>query len=299
MNELTNFIEFNSDVTNDNIKKDNGTKFMSKRIEKWTLIGDQIKQWEESTPTILSNSNWTVIRIDGHRFSTYTKVFNKPIDDDLAYAMIETTKDLCKTFSAIGYTQSDEITLLIKPTNIDPKTEERYPMMFSGRKQKLETLTAGFASARFNYHISDRIGFLDMNRTERKRDRMVSGTAYFDSRAISLNELNDVIKIFQWRHTFDCFRNGISSLFHYLFSFKKTVGINLSNQIKMIIEKEPNYLEKYPHHLFYGTFIKKEFYKIKEINRRTNNVNESIRSRYATVSLHIVDNWKNFLELYE
>jgi tRNA(His) 5'-end guanylyltransferase len=55
-------------------------------------------------------------RIDGHKFSTFTRGFTKPFDTRIHDAMVATTVDLVDQFGcATGYTFSDEITLVFTP----------------------------------------------------------------------------------------------------------------------------------------------------------------------------------------
>lgn len=52
-------------------------------------------------------------RLDGKAFHTFCSVLRKPYDDRLFMAMAETTKILVReTGARLGYTQSDEISLL-------------------------------------------------------------------------------------------------------------------------------------------------------------------------------------------
>lgn len=55
-----------------------------------------------------------IVRLDGCHFHTFTKRCNKPFDRDIIHLMDETTKFLMEeTNACIGYTQSDEISLLL------------------------------------------------------------------------------------------------------------------------------------------------------------------------------------------
>lgn len=96
---------------------------MSKSNDKTTL-GDRLKGYEEDFEKYIDYNNHIIVRIDGHKFSKFTKGFEKPFDNILSKSMIETTKDLCEEFNAVtGYTQSDEITLVI-PKNYITKEKK-------------------------------------------------------------------------------------------------------------------------------------------------------------------------------
>lgn len=246
-------------------------------------LGTKVKTWEDNTPEILPNQNWTIIRIDGHCFHTFTKGFDRPCDKDLSDAMIATTKDLCKMFNAVtGYTQSDEITLLILPTEKD-LNGEHFPMIFNGRKQKLVSLTASYASARFNYYLSLQSNHIN-DKGSIKYKKMNSGEAYFDSRAITLNDIKQVVDVFYWRCNFDCYRNGISALTQTIFSHKQLFRKNTTEKLNMLKEKNID-INSFPPHLLFGTFIKKQTVKQLIVNQKTNQEEECLRNHYVHVSL--------------
>lgn len=244
--------------------------------------GDVVKEWETKTPNQLPSNQWTVLRLDGHCFHTYTRPFNRPHDIDLCHAMVNTTVDLCKRFNAVtGYTQSDEITLLLLP-NI--KTKICQPLLFNGRKQKFESLSAGYASARFNHHMNN----LATNLEDKHSDKyltMTSGEAYFDSRAITVASSEDAIRIFKWRYEFDCFKNGISALAHYIFTPKELYKKSTRAQMCMLSSMNVDIFGDYPASLFYGTFVKKRLIQKMCQNHKTKALEPCIRTEYVKMSI--------------
>ena len=78
-------------------------------------LGDRMKRYESVSKTMLMHRNPTIIRIDGKAFHTFTRGFIRPFDDVLIKSMQETTKYLCENIQncVLGYTQSDEITLVL------------------------------------------------------------------------------------------------------------------------------------------------------------------------------------------
>jgi tRNA(His) guanylyltransferase len=259
--------------------------------------GDMVKLWELATPNQLPSNQWTVLRLDGHCFHTYTRPFDSPHDADLCKAMVQTTIDLCKEFHAItGYTQSDEITLAIPPNQEDPDTKERQPLIFAGRKQKLESLSAGLASARFNHHMQQLAGAIQ-DKQSRKYAMMTSGKAYFDSRAITVPQPEDVVRIFKWRYTFDCFKNGISALAHHVFSSKELFKKSTRMQMCMLSGAGVDIFGDYPASLFYGTFVKKRLVQKMCENHKTKMMEPCIRSEYAEMSIPSHPMPKNFSDL--
>lgn len=231
------------------------------------IIGNRIKILEqESEGELLSPNKPFVIRLDGHGFSKFTRQFQKPLDSGLKEAMINTAGDLLDEFSArIAFTESDEITLLFPPI---PNPEST--LIFKGRKQKLCSLTAGFASARFNYHLSQFV-------TDEKLASKI-GLAYFDARVFSVENEKEGVSAVRWRYEFDTFRNGVMGLAQTIFSSKQLHKKSLGEVMKMLKDKRVMLNEQDPH-LLYGTFIKKELFEHTGFDPKTQKKVKVMRSR--------------------
>ena len=81
-----------------------------------TTLGDRMKNnYENITRYYLTRRMPVIIRIDGKAFHTFTRGFKKPFDDVLVKTMQQTMKYLCENIQGcvIGYTQSDEISLVL------------------------------------------------------------------------------------------------------------------------------------------------------------------------------------------
>ena len=79
-------------------------------------LGIRMKTYYEQIPkTKLIRRTPVAIRIDGKAFHTFTRGFQKPFDEVLINSMQNTTKYLCEHIQGcvLGYTQSDEITLIL------------------------------------------------------------------------------------------------------------------------------------------------------------------------------------------
>ena len=79
-------------------------------------IGVRMKTYYEEIPkTKLMRRTPVAIRIDGKAFHTFTKGFIKPFDATFMTSMQTTMTHLCENIQGcvLGYTQSDEITLLL------------------------------------------------------------------------------------------------------------------------------------------------------------------------------------------
>ena len=100
-------------------------------------LGARMKnQYEYRTRTYLPRRTYTIIRLDGKAFHTFTKGFNRPYDEDLMDMMNYTAKDLCEQIQGVkfAYVQSDEITLLLtdfeKKNLIERKTKGKTYSVF-------------------------------------------------------------------------------------------------------------------------------------------------------------------------
>ncbi|MBF0420047.1 MAG: tRNA(His) guanylyltransferase Thg1 family protein [Magnetococcales bacterium] len=89
-------------------------------------------------------------RLDGKNFSKFTRGLAKPYDVRLSQLMVTVTTKLVEHFNArIGYTQSDEISLLW----YSDKIESQIP--HDGRRDKLNTDLATYCCNTFNRHLPD------------------------------------------------------------------------------------------------------------------------------------------------
>ena len=117
-------------------------------------LGDRLKEYEKRNETNISADEHLIIRIDGHKFSKFTRGLKKPFDDIFREVMAKTAEELHERFNAYSsYTQSDEITLFI-PTTQDKMQEQNRPHQFNGRTQKIASLASSYATVCFNKHFS-------------------------------------------------------------------------------------------------------------------------------------------------
>lgn len=192
-------------------------------------LGKRMKLYEQQTKNILLNRTPVIIRLDGKAFHTFTKGLEKPFDKDFCNIMQQTMLYLCKNIQncVIGYTQSDEITLVL--INYDKKNKESW---FANEVQKITSISASMATLKFNEILST---FKD---TEKWKDKQFKAT--FDSRVFNVPK-EEVCNNLIWRQQ-DATRNSINSLAQSLFSFKELQGIKSNDlQNKMLIEKDINW----------------------------------------------------------
>jgi tRNA(His) 5'-end guanylyltransferase len=148
-----------------------------------------------------------IIRLDGSNFSKWTKGLEKPFDLDFIKLMEETTKYLVdETNAVVGYTQSDEITLVLFENT--RKTE----IYYNGKKQKiLSKLTAKCCNF--------------FNKQRKEYDSLaVKIDAIFDCRIYQVPSLQDACDQLLWREL-DAIRNSILSLGQSRFSHKQLMNV--------------------------------------------------------------------------
>ncbi len=125
---------------------------------------------------------WIVVRVDGRGFSKLTEArFTKPFDEQFRDHMLSAATTLVTDFGAIyGYTESDEISILLSPS-FD---------RFGRGLEKLVSISAGIASATFTAAA----GF----------------PAHFDSRVWIAASADEVVDYFSWRQS-DATRSALNN----------------------------------------------------------------------------------------
>lgn len=212
-------------------------------------LGDRMKQYESVNDNILVPKIPFIIRIDGKAFHTFTRGLDKPFDVILQTAMLNTTESLCKDIpgAVIGYTQSDEITIVCKYSD-----RIRSQAWYNGRIRKIETIAASKATKYFNKHFFDEISrfrndieFGLVNRDESTNidlhKKLVTYErklflAEFDARVFNVPEW-DCINNIIWRQQ-DAIRNSVEAVGHANFSTKELYKVNCENiKVKLLNEK--------------------------------------------------------------
>ncbi len=117
-------------------------------------LGDRMKNYENVTRIYLEPKKPIIVRIDGRAFHTYTKGFIKPFDDIMIASMEKTLQTLCEEVGGVlfGYTQSDEITLVLGDWQKD-NTQS----FFNGNILKIASVTASIATLAFNKAIIEEV----------------------------------------------------------------------------------------------------------------------------------------------
>ena len=202
-------------------------------------LGDWCKWLEKNfSPDISIPTLPIIIRLDGNNFHNWTRGLNRPFDEGLTELMIETTKFLVdETNAVIGYTQSDEITLILYSPHRDGY------LYHDGKKQKiLSKLTA------------KTVNFFNETRKELLPNH--NKVAVFDARVYQVPTLEDGVAQLLWREN-DATKNSISMLAQSLFSHKELQNLNGHQlQDKMMLEKGVNWNDL-PSKYKRGTYVRR------------------------------------------
>lgn len=238
-------------------------RLISKPVASMDPLGDEMKAFETaSCNSILDMSCPCIIRLDGHCFSKFTKGFQRPYDLRIHRSMVSTATDLLERFNAVtAYTESDEISLFFPPSS---GTSVSLP--FNGRVQKLVSVTAGYASARFNRHMMAETFELEEVALKARVDQC---SAHFDARAFTLPDAEHVTAYAQWRAAHDCQRNSISMLAQAHFSPSYLHQVSSKRMIQMLLDEAGVDWNNCPAFFKWGTFVKKEEYTKAAVNPKT------------------------------
>lgn len=254
-------------------------------------LGERMKsQYEHRTRYYLPRRTYTIIRLDGKAFHTYTKNLEKPFDAGFIDDMNETAKYLCENVQGckFGYVQSDEISLLL--TDFDTITTDSW---FDGNIQKIVSISSSLATAEFNQLRLMR--FTDKNSVPRfpcgnissvcnSEDILNFKLAVFDSRVFTIPDRTEVENYFIWRQQ-DAVRNSIQSLAQSKFSHKELEKKNTSQLQEMIFQKDGTNWDKLDCGLKRGRMVVKK----DELRTTDSNTGEKLYS-----SVWVVKSADNF-----
>jgi tRNA(His) guanylyltransferase len=175
-------------------------------------------------------------RIDGRSFSRFTRGMDRPFDERMTSAMIETTRYLVgQTHARIGYTQSDEISLVWQAET------ETSDIFFAGKVQKIVSVLASMAAAKLATVTPE--GF---------RDRL----PHFDARVFQLPSRSEAANAILWR-AMDARKNSISMVAQSRFSHTALFGKDQKAMLAMLKEVGVDFEEDYPERFKRGTFLRR------------------------------------------
>lgn len=233
-------------------------------------LGNRIKEnFENRTRYFVPRRTYTILRLDGKSFHTYTKGLIRPFDDglseDIDNAIIAMLSEI--QGALFVYTQSDEISVLL--TDFSTPTTSAW---FDGNIQKMSSVAASIMTAEFNKLRL--IGWMKGQRYQSTgMPRMYSSAidipiAYFDCRTFTIPDRVEVMNYFRWRQQ-DCIRNSVSMVAQSHFSPKKLHGKSQSDMHEMLHQKGINWATDFSDGNKNGRIIVKETYEVSltEINQ--------------------------------
>lgn len=188
------------------------------------------------------------IRLDGKCFSKFTSDLERPFDKRLTDLMVEVTKILVdESNSIVGYTQSDEISLIMYSETYKSQ------IYYNGRIQKLIGDLAALASVAFN-------NLLPKYLPEKKIEK-ISRLPRFDCRVWNVPNKEEAVNNLIWRQN-DCLKNSVSMSAQHYYSHNQLLNKNQSEMMDMLMEKGVNWND-YPNFFKRGTFVKRKIVKRK------------------------------------
>lgn len=201
-------------------------------------LGDRMKAYEaRETDRRFLPMLPVYARIDGRSFSRFTRNMERPYDEMMSQSMIQMTMDLiADTHARIGYTQSDEISLVWLNETYDGE------IFFGGKIMKMVSVLAALATAHFIRHVD-----APFNRD--------NGIPHFDCRAFQLPNKIEAANVFLWREL-DATKNAISMAARSKYSHREVDGKNSAEMQEMLFNAGINFND-YPPFFKRGTFVRR------------------------------------------
>ena len=205
-------------------------------------LGDRMKEYYENrSKTYLTRRTPVIIRLDGKAFHSFTKGFKRPYDEIFHKAMNNTMKYLCANIQGckLGYTQSDEITLLL--TDYTTLTTDAW---FGYGVQKMCSVAASMATLMFNKYFREAVNEYFAGKVMDSYQKTMclarDNGALFDARCFNIPK-EEVTNCFIWRQQ-DATRNAIQMLGQAHFTHKELQNKSSSDiQDMLMLQKGINF----------------------------------------------------------
>lgn len=207
-------------------------------------MGDRMKEFEDAATSQRFDPSLPICaRIDGRSFSRFTRGCEKPFDAKLSSAMRETAAYLVEqTHAKIGYTQSDEITLVWENT-------EGGSIIFDGRVQKMTSVFASMAGVKFfSVYGGEKL-------------------PAFDCHVWQVPSREEAANVLLWR-VFDARKNATISACRAHFSPNKMHGKRQADMREMMRSVGTDFDTAYPVEDRFGVFFRRVVGK-REIDQHT------------------------------
>lgn len=209
-------------------------------------LGDRVKAYEDrETGRRFLPMVPVCARIDGRTFSKFTQNMRRPYDIDMTRAMQRTVATLVEeTHARIGYTQSDEISLvwLSEATN--------QGIFFDHKITKMTSVLAGLATAAFADALL-RGPLAPMIYPDANKPRL----PHFDCRVFQVPSKTEAANVFLWRER-DATKNAVSMAARHYYSHGEMDGKTCPDMQEMLFAKGINFND-YPAFFKRGTFVRR------------------------------------------
>lgn len=204
-------------------------------------LGDRMKAYEgrESERRFLPMVP-VCARIDGRNFSAFTRGMDRPYDVAMSELMVATTKQLIEeTHARIGYTQSDEISLVWQSERSDSS------IFFDHRITKMTSVLASLATTIFCRSLYHTV----------HKERACLWP-HFDCRVWQVPTRSEAANVFLWREQ-DATKNAVSMAARSVYSHKELEHKSGPEMQEMLFVKGINFND-YPAFFKRGTFARRE-----------------------------------------
>ena len=235
-------------------------------------LGDRMKAYEAvETDRAFDHTLPLVVRLDGRAFSTFTRGMEKPFDAAMSDIMRETAAYLIeKNHATVGYTQSDEITLVF-----DQCEGETQPL-FGARCFKIASVLAGMASAKFALLAN-----------EHWPERIARNVPQFDCRAFNVPSRVEAVNCLIWREN-DASRNAIQMVAQSRFSPKQLHGKSCDD-LEEMLEREGIRMTDYAERHRFGIYLARRSMEVELSEAELGRIPEKFRPTGPVVRSRIID----------
>lgn len=199
-------------------------------------LGERMKNhYELRARTMLPRRSFTIVRIDGRCFSSYTRDLERPFDQQLMDDLAATAEYLVREVEGcrLAYAQSDEISLVLTDF-AGPNTQA----WFDGNQQKIVSISAALTAARFNQLRPGRL-------------------AVFDSRASTIPDGEEVVNYLVWRQQ-DATRNSVQMAARAHFPAERLHGLSGGELQELLWSEHGVNWNDYPARFKRGTVLHPE-----------------------------------------
>lgn len=202
-------------------------------------LGDRMKLYEGMYAPRAMPRLPICARLDGKTFHRLTAKMERPFDSRLHATFSATLYDLMRdTQAVVGYTQSDEITLVYYSDRIESQ------VFFDGKLQKITSVLASMCTAFFNAALDDHF-----------QPGEVPRPALFDCRVWQVPSLDEAANVLLWREI-DCTKNSVQMAARCFYSHRELLNFSCDAMQEMLFQKGVNWND-YPATFKRGTYFRR------------------------------------------